>query len=67
MAKQSGQSPTADFLVYHTDGTEEIIDIKGMETQQGVMKAEDVLVQIPRTEADLAKPECEVGRHRRLD
>ncbi len=29
---------TADFLVYHTDGTEEIIDIKGMETQQGVMR-----------------------------
>lgn len=29
---------TPDFLVYHTDGTEEIIDIKGMETQQGLMR-----------------------------
>lgn len=29
---------TADFLVYHKDGTTEIIDIKGMETQQGIMR-----------------------------
>ena len=29
---------TADFLVYHLDGTEEVVDIKGMETQQGIMR-----------------------------
>lgn len=29
---------TADFLVYHLDGSEEVIDVKGMETQQGIMR-----------------------------
>ena len=29
---------TADFLVYHLDGTVEVVDIKGMETQQGIMR-----------------------------
>ena len=29
---------TADFLIYHLDGTEEAVDIKGMETQQGIMR-----------------------------
>ena len=29
---------TADFLIYHLDGTEEVVDIKGMETQQGIMR-----------------------------
>ena len=29
---------TADFLIYHNDGTEEVVDIKGMETQQGLMR-----------------------------
>lgn len=29
---------TADFLIYHKDGTEEVVDIKGMETQQGIMR-----------------------------
>ena len=29
---------TPDFLIYHTDGTEELIDVKGMETQQGNMR-----------------------------
>lgn len=29
---------TADFRVYHVDGSEEIVDIKGMETQQGIMR-----------------------------
>ena len=31
---------TADFLVYHTDGTEEVIDIKslGTATQQGLLR-----------------------------
>ena len=29
---------TADFLIYHNDGTEEVVDIKGMETQQGIMR-----------------------------
>ncbi|WP_142414619.1 DUF1064 domain-containing protein [Hathewaya massiliensis] len=27
-----------DFLVYHLDGTEELIDVKGMSTQQGEMR-----------------------------
>lgn len=27
-----------DFLIYHTDGSEELIDIKGMSTQQGEMR-----------------------------
>ncbi|MCY6957940.1 DUF1064 domain-containing protein [Clostridium brassicae] len=27
-----------DFLIYHLDGTEELIDIKGMSTQQGEMR-----------------------------
>lgn len=29
---------TPDFLIYHLDGTEELIDVKGMETQQGNMR-----------------------------
>jgi len=29
---------TPDFLIYHTDGTEELIDVKGMSTQQGDMR-----------------------------
>lgn len=29
---------TADFLVYHLNGSEEVIDVKGMETQQGIMR-----------------------------
>ena len=29
---------TADFLIYHLDGSEEVIDVKGMETQQGIMR-----------------------------
>lgn len=27
-----------DFLIYHADGTEELIDVKGMSTQQGEMR-----------------------------
>ncbi|MCW6059752.1 DUF1064 domain-containing protein [Clostridium sporogenes] len=27
-----------DFLIYHLDGTEELIDVKGMSTQQGEMR-----------------------------
>lgn len=27
-----------DFLIYHIDGSEELIDIKGMSTQQGEMR-----------------------------
>ncbi len=27
-----------DFLIYHVDGTEELIDVKGMSTQQGEMR-----------------------------
>lgn len=27
-----------DFLIYHLDGTEELIDVKGTETQQGNMR-----------------------------
>lgn len=27
-----------DFLVYHLDGSEELIDVKGMSTQQGEMR-----------------------------
>ena len=29
---------TPDFLIYHIDGTEELIDIKGFSTQQGDMR-----------------------------
>ncbi|MCB2359434.1 DUF1064 domain-containing protein [Clostridium estertheticum] len=29
---------TPDFLIYHIDGTRELIDVKGMETQQGNMR-----------------------------
>lgn len=29
---------TVDFLIYHNDGTEENIDVKGMTTQQGEMR-----------------------------
>lgn len=29
---------TPDFLIYHLDGTEEYIDIKGMGTQQGELR-----------------------------
>lgn len=29
---------TPDFLIYHLDGTEELIDVKGMSTQQGEMR-----------------------------
>ena len=29
---------TADFLIYHLDGTEEVVDIKGMETQAGILR-----------------------------
>ncbi|NEZ50257.1 DUF1064 domain-containing protein [Clostridium botulinum] len=29
---------TPDFLIYHVDGTEELIDVKGMSTQQGEMR-----------------------------
>lgn len=29
---------TPDFLIYHLDGTEELVDIKGMSTQQGEMR-----------------------------
>lgn len=29
---------TLDFLIYHLDGSEEYIDVKGFETQQGVFK-----------------------------
>ncbi|AWZ48436.1 hypothetical protein C3495_06225 [Clostridiaceae bacterium 14S0207] len=29
---------TPDFLIYHLNGTEELIDIKGMSTQQGEMR-----------------------------
>lgn len=29
---------TLDFLIYHIDGHEEYIDVKGCETQQGVFK-----------------------------
>lgn len=29
---------TPDFIIYHNDGSEELIDIKGMETQQGNMR-----------------------------
>ena len=29
---------TPDFLIYHTDGTEELIDVKGTSTQQGDMR-----------------------------
>ncbi|MCW6075502.1 DUF1064 domain-containing protein [Clostridium sporogenes] len=27
-----------DFLIYHLDGTEELIDVKGMSTQQGELR-----------------------------
>lgn len=29
---------TPDFLIYHLDGTKELIDVKGMSTQQGEMR-----------------------------
>lgn len=29
---------TPDFVIYHIDGTEELIDIKGMSTQQGELR-----------------------------
>ena len=29
---------TVDFLIYHNDGTEENVDVKGMTTQQGEMR-----------------------------
>lgn len=40
---------TADFLVYHTDGTEEIIDIKsiGTATQQGLIRRKMFWYQFP--------------------
>lgn len=38
---------TADFAVNHHDGTTEIIDIKGMETQQGIMRRKMFWYQFP--------------------
>lgn len=29
---------TPDFLIYHNDGTEELIDVKGFSTQQGELR-----------------------------
>lgn len=36
--KHRGITYTPDFLVYHVDGSEELIDVKGMGTQQGDMR-----------------------------
>lgn len=33
---------TVDFAIYHWNGEVEYIDVKGMETQQGVMRKKDV-------------------------
>ena len=40
---------TADFLVYHTDGTEEVVDIKsiGTATQQGLIRRKMFWYQFP--------------------
>ena len=38
---------TADFLVYHLDGSEEVIDVKGMETQQGIMRRKMMQYRYP--------------------
>ena len=56
----------ADFLIYHLDGTEEVIDIKGHGCSGGTDEAKDDAVQIPRTETHWLS-RSEVGRHRRLD
>ena len=36
--KRQAMTYTPDYLIYHIDGTEELIDVKGMETQQGAMR-----------------------------
>lgn len=38
---------TPDFLVYHLDGSEEAVDVKGMSTQQGVMRRKMFLYRYP--------------------
>jgi len=36
--KRQQMTYTPDYLIYHNDGTEELIDVKGMETQQGNLR-----------------------------
>ena len=36
--KRKAITYTPDFLIYHLDGTEELIDVKGIETQQGELR-----------------------------
>lgn len=38
---------TLDFLIYHTNGTEEYVDVKGFETQQGILKFKLLKYQHP--------------------
>lgn len=36
--KRQQMTYTPDYLIYHNDGTEELIDVKGMSTQQGELR-----------------------------
>lgn len=44
---------TPDFFVKFANGKEVYVDVKGMSTQQGGAKAENLVVQIPRQKIDM--------------
>lgn len=54
-AKQRPETYRADFIVFHLDGTAEIVDTKGAETETFKIKRKQFRAKFPRLELKVVK------------